>query len=51
MMLNVSMKYHENILKGFQVRERTQHDYCQMPKGNNYKTIDKSYDSSVVHVV
>ena len=41
------MKY----LKGFQVIERTPNDHCQISKGNNYKTIDKSYGSCVVHVI
>ena len=39
MMLYFSMKFHENILKGFQVIERTQNDHCQISKGNNYKTV------------
>ena len=46
MMLYISMKFHENILKGFQVIERTRNDHCQILTGNNYKTIDMSYDSS-----
>ena len=37
MMLYVSMKFHENILKGFQVIEWTRNDQCQISKGNNYK--------------
>ena len=44
------MRFNENILKGFQVREQTQNDHCQISKGNNYKTIDKNYDSCVLHV-
>ena len=36
MMLYVSMKFHENMLKGFQVIERTLNDNCQISKGNNY---------------
>ena len=43
MMLYISMKFHENILKGFYVIEQTLNDYCQISKGNNYKTIDKSF--------
>ena len=39
MMLYISMKFHENILKGFQVIEWTQNDHCQSSKGNNYKTV------------
>ena len=37
MMLYDFMKFHENILKGFQVIERTRNDHCQISKGNNYK--------------
>ena len=37
MMLYISLKFHENILKGFQVKKRTQNDRCQISKGNNYK--------------
>ena len=51
MMLYISMKFHENILKDFQVKERTQSDHCQISKGNNYKTIGMSYGSCVGHVV
>ena len=51
MMLYISMKFHENIFKGFQVTERTQNDHCQISKGNNYKTIEKSYGSCVVQIV
>ena len=36
-MLYVSMKFYENILKGFQVIERTQNDHCQISKWNIYK--------------
>ena len=44
MMLYISMKFHENILKGFQVIERTRNDHCEISKGNNYKTVqNKSY--------
>ena len=45
MMLYISLKFHENILKGFQVIEGTWNDHCQISKGNNYKTVDKSYSS------
>ena len=38
-MLYVFVKFHENILKGFQVIEQTRNDYCQISKGNNYKTV------------
>ena len=51
MMLHISLKFHENILKGFQVIEQTGNDQSQISNGNNYKTIDKSYGSCVVHVV
>ena len=33
MMLYISMKCHENILKGFQVIEWTQNDHCQFQRG------------------
>ena len=39
MLLYISMKFHDNILKGFQVIERSQNDQCQISKGNNYKTV------------
>ena len=39
MMLYISKKLHENILKGFQVIEQTRNDHCQISKGNNYKTV------------
>ena len=39
MMLYISMNFHENILKGFQVIERARNDQCQILKGNNYKTV------------
>ena len=39
MMLYNSMKFHENILKGFQVIDRTRNDHCQISKENNYKTV------------
>ena len=51
MMLYVSMKFHENILKGFQVIERTRNDQCQISKGKNYKTVYMRYGSRVLHVV
>ena len=51
MMLYISMKFHDNILKGFQIIERTPNDHCQISKGNNYKTINKSYGSFVAHVI
>ena len=38
-MLYISMKFHENILKGFQVIEQTQNDRCKISKGNNFKTV------------
>ena len=39
MMLYVSMKFHENILNGFQVIEQTQNYHCQISKGNNSKNV------------
>ena len=39
LMLYISMKFHENILKGFQVIERTHNDNCKISMGNNYKTV------------
>ena len=51
MMFYISMKFHENILKGFQVIQQTHNDHCQILKGNNNKTIHKSHGSCVVHVV
>ena len=41
MMFYISMKFHENILNGFQVIERIQKDHCQIAKGNNSKNILK----------
>ena len=38
MMLNISIKFYENILNGFQVMEWTQIYHCQISKGNNSKT-------------
>ena len=37
MMLYISMKFHENILNGFQVIEGTQNYHCRISKGNNSK--------------
>ena len=39
MMLYIFMKFHENILNGFQVIEQTQNCHCQVSKGNNSKTV------------
>ena len=33
----MSMKFHENILNGFQVIEGTQYCDCRISKGNNSK--------------
>ena len=33
------MKFHENILNGFQVIERTRNDHCKISKGNNSKQV------------
>ena len=38
-MLCISMKFHENILKGFQTIQRTGNVHCQISKGNNYITV------------
>ena len=38
-MLCISMKFHENIFKSFQVIEQTRTDHCQISKGNNYKIV------------
>ena len=35
----ISMKFHENILNGFQVIEQTQNCHCQISKGNNSKNV------------
>ena len=51
MMLYISIKFHEIMLTRFQVIERTRNDHCQILRGNNYKTRDKSYSYCVVHVV
>ena len=39
MMHYFSTKFHENILKGFQVIERTRNDHCQISEGNIQKTV------------
>ena len=39
MVLHISMKFHENILKGFQVIKRTRNDHFQILKGTKYKTV------------
>ena len=39
MMIYISMKFHENILNGFQVKERTRNDLCQIAKRNNSKYV------------
>ena len=39
MMFYISMKFHENVLNGFQDIERIQQDHCQIAKGNNSKNI------------
>ena len=36
-MLYISVKFHENVLNGFQVIERTRNDHCQLSNGNNSK--------------
>ena len=36
MMFNISIKFHENILNGFQVIELRRNEHCQISKGNNY---------------
>ena len=38
-MLYISVRFHENILKGFQVLKRTRNDHCQISKENNYKIV------------
>ena len=35
----MSMKFDENILNGFQVKDGTQNYYCRNSKGNNSKTV------------
>ena len=39
MMLYISLKFHENILNGFEVTEGTQNYHCQISKGNNFKNV------------
>ena len=39
MILYISIKFHENILNGFQVIEGTQNYHCQISKGNNSKKV------------
>ena len=39
MMLYISMKFHDNILNGFQVIEQTRNYHCQDLKGKNYRTV------------
>ena len=39
MMLNISIKVHENILNGFQVVERTRFYHCRISKGNYSKIV------------
>ena len=39
MMLYMSMKFHENILNGFQVVEGTQNYDCRISQGNNSKNV------------
>ena len=39
MMFHIAMKFHETILNGFQVMERTRIYLCRISKGNNSKTI------------
>ena len=48
MILYTSMKFHENILKSFQVIERTRNDHCQISKGNYYKTVQTRVTVCVV---
>ena len=39
MMLDISIKFHKNILNSFQVMERTLIYHCRISKGNNSKTV------------
>ena len=41
MILYVSMQFHENIINGFQVTERTKNYHCRISKGNNSKMFRK----------
>ena len=38
-MLYISMTFHDNILTGFQIIERTRNNQCQISERNNYKNI------------
>ena len=56
MLVNISMKFHEDVLNGFKVIERTRfcHRYCyiQSSKGHySKKYISKSYDSCALRVI
>ena len=53
MMLNISTKFHENILNGIQVIERTQNCHCQISKGNNSKMYrqEKQFWWSARHLI
>ena len=42
MILYISMKFHENVLNGFQVKEQTQNCHCQISKGNSSKNVQTS---------
>ena len=42
MMLNIPIKFHENISNGFQVVERTRIYYCRISKDNNSNTVRTS---------
>ena len=39
MMLYISIKFHENILEGFEIIEQTGNDSCQISKGNNSQNV------------
>ena len=39
LMSYISMKFHENILNGFRIIERTRNNRCGISNGNNFKTI------------
>ena len=49
MVLNVCVKFHENMSSGFKVMERTRKN-CLHTKGNNSKSRKSSYSSCVLHV-
>ena len=52
MVLYIYMKFHENVLNGFRVIDRTQNDQCQFSKGTNSKNVLKtSYGSCDLHVI